>query len=155
MHNAFSHVFLKGGRHAEGHVAKPTFELVVPHPPVGLHVPRKFAALRTGVRTQLTSVWFLARVTSSVHRQVAAVLEDFSTILAGVVPPPPNQVLPCIRVEDGIEPTLLGESLDGAGFHGRHLHPHWKRRQGMSFRLVLLWPRLPLPLPLMVGEPPW
>ena len=85
MHNAFSHVFLKGGRHAERHLAKPTLELVVPHPPVGLHVPRKLAALRTGVRTQLTPVWFLARVTSPVHRQVAAVLENFSAELATVV----------------------------------------------------------------------
>lgn len=134
MHNAFSHVFLKSGRHAERHVAKPTFELIVPHPSVGLHVPRKLAALRTGVRTQLTSVWFLARVTSPVHRQVAAVLENFSAILAGVVSSAPNQVLPCIGVEDGIKPTLLGESLDGTGFHGRHLHPHWKRWQGDVFQ---------------------
>ena len=134
MHNAFSHVFLKGGRHAERHLAKPTLELVVPHPPVGLHVPRKLAALRTGVRTQLTPVWFLAGVTSPVHRQVAAVLENFSTILAGVVSSAPNQVLPGIRVKDGIEPTLLGESLDGTGFHGGHLHPHGKRRQGNVFQ---------------------
>ena len=133
MHNAFSHVFLKGGRHAEGHIAEPTFELVVPHPAVGLHVPRQLAALRTGVRTQLTPVWFLAGVTSPVHRQVAAVLEDFSTILAGVVSSPPNQVLPCIRVKYGIKPTLLGESLDGAGFHGGHLHAHGERWQGNVF----------------------
>ena len=134
MHNAFSHVFLKSGRDAEGHVAKPTLELVVPHPPVGLHVPRQLAALRTGIRTQLTPVWFLAGVTSPVHRQVAAVLEDFSTVLAGVVSSSPNQVLPCIRVKDGIEPALLGESLDGTGFHGGHLHPHWKRWQGNVFQ---------------------
>jgi len=134
MHNAFSHVFLKGGRNAERHVAKPTFELVVPHPPVRLHVPRQLAALRTGVRTQLTPVWFLAGVTPPVHRQVAAVLENFSTILAGVVPSSPNQVLPCIRVKDGIETALLGKSLDGTGFHGGHLHPHWKRGQGNVFQ---------------------
>ena len=68
MHNAFSHVFLKGGRHAEGHIAEPTFELVVPHPAVGLHVPRQLAALRTGVRAQLTPVRLFASVTSPVHR---------------------------------------------------------------------------------------
>ena len=130
MHDALPHVLLKGGRHAEGHVAKPTFELVVPHPAVGLHVPRQLAALRTGVRTQLTSVRLLAGVAPPVHSQVAAVLEDFSTILARVVPPSPDQVLPGVRVEDGIESALLGESLDGAGLHGGHLHPNWKRGQG-------------------------
>ena len=98
MHNAFSHVFLKGGRHAERHLAKPTLELVVPHPPVGLHVPRKLAALRTGVRTQLTPVWFLARVTSPVHRQVAAVLENFSTKLATVIPTVAQQLLSSLQM---------------------------------------------------------
>jgi hypothetical protein len=39
MHNALSHVLLEGARHTEGHLAKPTFELVVAHAAVGLHVP--------------------------------------------------------------------------------------------------------------------
>ena len=98
MHDAFSHVFLKGGRHAERHVAKPAFELIVPHPPVRLHVPRKFAALCTGVRTQLTPVWFLACVTSPVHRQVAAVLEDFSAKLTTVIPPVAQQLLARLEI---------------------------------------------------------
>ena len=130
MNDALPHVLLKGGRHAEGHVAKPTFELVVPHPAVGLHVPRQLAALGARVRAKLSLVRLLAGVAPPVHSQVAAVLEDFSTILAGVIPPSPDQVLPGVRVEDGIESALLGESLDGAGLHGGHLHPNWKRGQG-------------------------
>ena len=122
MHDALPHVLLKGGRHAEGHVTKPTFELVVPHPPVGLHVPRQLAALRTGVRTQLTSVWFLARVTSPVHRQVAAVLENLSAVLARVVAAPADQVLTNIRVKDSVKSALLSQSPDSTWLHGGHLH---------------------------------
>ena len=106
---------------------------------MGLHVPRQLAALRAGVRTQLTPVRLLARVAPPVHSQVAAVLEDFSTILAGVVSPSPDQVLPGVRVEDGIESALLGESLDGAGFHGGHLHPHGERWQGNVFEARSSW----------------
>ena len=40
VHNALPHVLLQGGGDAEGHVAEPALELVVPHPAVGLHVPR-------------------------------------------------------------------------------------------------------------------
>ena len=99
VHNALPHVLLQGGGDAEGHVAEPALELVVPHPSVGLHVPRQLAALRTGVRTQLTSVRLLAGVAPPVHSQVAAVLEDFSAKLAGVVTAPRDELLPGLRVK--------------------------------------------------------
>ena len=93
VHDALPHVLLQGGGDAEGHVAEPALELVVPHPAVGLHVPRQLAALSTRVRTELAPVRLLPRVTSSVHGQVAAVLEDFSAKLATVIPPVAQQLL--------------------------------------------------------------
>ena len=93
MHDALPHVLLKGGRHAEGHVAKPTFELVVPHPAVGLHVPGELAALGTGVGAELALVRFLSSVRSPVHRQVGAVLENLPAVLAGVLTTTSNQFL--------------------------------------------------------------
>ena len=53
---------------------------------MGLHVPCQLAALRARVRAKLTLVRLLARVAPLVHRQVAAVLENFSTELATVIP---------------------------------------------------------------------
>ena len=111
VHNALPHVLLQGGGDAEGHVAEPALELVVPHPSVGLHVPGQFAA----------------------------VLEHLSTELARVVAAPADQVLPCVRVKDSVEAALLGESLDGAGFHGGHLHAHGERWQGNVFEARPSW----------------
>merc|ERR1719158_348210 len=85
MHYTFSHVFLKGTRHTKWHFTKTTFELVVPHPPMSLHMSCKFAALCTRVRTELTVVRFLPSVTSPVYCQVAAVLKYFSTIFTSIV----------------------------------------------------------------------
>jgi len=133
VHDALPHVLLQGGGDAEGHVAEPALELVVPHPAVGLHVPRQFAALSTRVGTELAPVRLLPRVTSPVHGQVAAVLEHFPAELARVVAAPADQVLPCVRVKDSVEAALLGEGLDGAGFHGGHLHAHGERWQGNVF----------------------
>ena len=122
VHDALPHVLLQGGGDAEGHVAEPALELVVPHPAVGLHVPRQLAALSTRVRTELALVRFLPRVTSSVHGQVAAVLEHFPAELARVVAAPANQVLANIRVKDSVKSALLSQSPDSTWLHGGHLH---------------------------------
>ena len=122
VHDALPHVLLQGGGDAEGHVAEPALELVVPHPAVGLHVPRQFAALSTRVGTELAPVRLLPRVTSSVHGQVAAVLENLSTELARVVAAPADQVLANIRVKDSVKSALLSQSPDSTWLHGGHLH---------------------------------
>ena len=51
---------------------------------MGLEVPRQFAALGALVLTQPALVRLLPRMASPVHRQIAAVLENFATELAGV-----------------------------------------------------------------------
>ena len=51
---------------------------------MSLEVPGEFAALGALVVTQPALVRLLPRVASPVHRQVAAVLENFATKLAGV-----------------------------------------------------------------------
>ena len=122
VHDALPHVLLQGGGDAEGHVAEPALELVVPHPAMGLHVPRQFAALSTRVGAELALVRFLPRVTSPVHGQVAAVLEHFPAELARVVAAPADQVLANIRVKDSVKSALLSQSPDSTWLHGGHLH---------------------------------
>ena len=51
---------------------------------MGLHVPCQLAALRARVRAKLTLVWLHARVALLVQRQVAAVLEKFSSKISGL-----------------------------------------------------------------------
>ena len=85
MHDAFSHVLFKGACNAERHLTKPAFELIVAHPAMSLHVSGQLAALSAGVGTQLAGIRFLSRMTSSMHCQVAAVLKNLSTVLAGIV----------------------------------------------------------------------
>ena len=147
MHNAFSHVLFKGACNAERHLTKPTFELIVAHPAVGLHVSGQLAALSAGVGTQLAGIRFLSRMTSSVHCQVAAVLKNLSTVLAGVVPAPTNQVLSCIRVKNGVEPSFLRQGLDSAWFHSWHLHSVGKGGKGNVFQAAP-------PAPLHPCSPP-
>ena len=65
---------------------------------MGLHVPCQLAALRARVRAKLTLVWLHARVALLVHRQVAAVLEDFSAKLATVIPPVAQQLLARLEI---------------------------------------------------------
>ena len=79
-------MLLKGAGNGEGHITEGATEPVHARLAMGLHVPRQFAALRARVRAKLTLVRLLARVAPLVHRQVAAVLENFSTKLATVIP---------------------------------------------------------------------
>ena len=89
--------------------------------PVGLHVPCKLAALSARVRAKLTFVRLFARVTSSVNGQVAPVLENLSAKLARVVPPVGDDLPPVLRVEEGLDLTLLHDRLDCARLHRRQV----------------------------------
>ena len=122
VHDALPHVLLQGGGDAEGHVAEPALELVVPHPAVGLHVPRQFAALSTRVGTELALVRFLSRVRPPVHRQVGTVLENLPAVLAGVLTTTSDEIFSGFWIKYGIQSSFLGEGPDGAGFHGRDGH---------------------------------
>lgn len=83
----FLHVFLQRAVDAEGHVADVAAVHILSKLPVGLHVACQLGALGAGVAAQVAFVGPFARVAASVHRQVAAVLEDLATVLAGVIPP--------------------------------------------------------------------
>jgi len=116
--DALSHVLLKGRRHAERHLAETTLENIFAHPTVGFHMARQLATLCAAVRAHLTLVRLLSCVTSSVHSQVGAVLEDLAAELAGVVASSGDQVLSRLGVEDRVESAFLSQRLDCTWFNG-------------------------------------
>ena len=83
---ALAHVFLQGAGDGEGHITEGAAKPVHAGLAVGLHVPGQLAALSARIRAEFALVRLLARVAPLVHRQVAAVLENFSTELATVIP---------------------------------------------------------------------
>ena len=92
-------MLLQSAGDGEGHITEGTSEPVHAGLAVGLHVPRQLAALRTGVRAKLTLVRLLSRVAPLVHSQVAAVLENFSTKLATVIPTVAQQLLSGLQIQ--------------------------------------------------------
>ena len=96
---ALAHVFLQGAGDGEGHITEGAAKPVHAGLAVGLHVSGQLAALSARVRAKLTFVRLLSRVAPLVHSQVAAVLEDFSAKLAGVVTAPRDELLPGLRVK--------------------------------------------------------
>ena len=88
-------------------------------------MPCQLAALGAGVGAEFALVRLLARVTSPVNGQVAAVLERLSTVFAGVVAASPNQVLANIGVKDSVKSALLSQSPHSTWLHRWHLHPIW------------------------------
>jgi len=115
-------VLLQSARDTEGHVAEPALHDVLPSPTVGLHVPGELAALGTGVGTQLTLVRLLSRVRSPVDCQVGTVLENLPTVLASVLTTTSDEIFSGFWIKYGVQSSFLGESPDGAGFHGRDGH---------------------------------
>ena len=92
-------MLLKGCMLAEGHSTKVALEHLLPGAlAVGLHVSGQLAALSARVRAKLTLVRLLAGVAPLVHRQVAAVLENFSTKLATVIPTVAQQLLSSLQM---------------------------------------------------------
>ena len=92
-------MLLKGCVLAEGHSTKVAVEhLLACALAVGLHVSRQLAALGARVRAKLTFVRLLSRVAPLVHSQVAAVLENFSTKLATVIPTVAQQLLSGLQI---------------------------------------------------------
>ena len=67
--------------------------------PFNSYSPREFTALGAGIAAHLTLIGFLSRVRPPVYGQVGAVLEHFTTELAGVVTAPGYQLLPSLRVK--------------------------------------------------------
>merc|ERR1711899_144508 len=113
--STFPHVLLQSCMLAEWHSTEVALEnLLADALPVGLHVPRQLAALSARVRAKLTFVRLFSRVTSSVNSQVAPVLENLSANLARVVPPVGDPLPPVLRVEEGLDLTLLHDRLDCA-----------------------------------------
>ena len=123
-------MFLQGARHTEGHLAEPALERVVARPAVCLHVPGELAGLGAGVGAELALVRLLPGVGAPVHRQVGAVLEHLAAILAGVLPPPPYQLLSGRGIKDGVQPTFLSQGLDGTGLHRGQLNTRGQWGQG-------------------------
>lgn len=123
-------MFLQGARHTEGHLAEPALERVVARPAVCLHVPGELAGLGAGVGAELALVRLLPGVGAPVHRQVGAVLEHLAAILAGVLPPPPYQLLSGGGIKDGVKATFLGQGLDGTWLHRGQLNTRGKWGQG-------------------------
>ena len=94
-------MLLQSAGDGEGHITEGTTEPVHAGLAMGLHVPRQLAALGARVRAKLTLVRLLAGVAPLVHRQVAAVLENFSAKLATVIPTVAQQLfsgLQCANV---------------------------------------------------------
>jgi len=116
--HALSHVLLKSRRHAERHLAETTLENVFAHSAVGFHVPRQLAALRAAVSAHLTLVRLFSCVTSPVHCQVGAILEDLAAELASIVAASRDQIFSRLRVENCIKPSLLCQRLDSTWFDG-------------------------------------
>ena len=87
LDDALAHVFLQRRRDREGHLAEAAAVDVLAEPAVGLHVTGQLGALGARVAAQFTFIRFLARVRSPVHRQIAAVFEDFAAEFARVVAP--------------------------------------------------------------------
>ena len=95
---ALAHVFLQGAGDGEGHITEGAAKPVHAGLAVGLHVPGQLAALSARIRAKFALVRLLARVAPLVHGQVAAVLEDFSTKLATVIPPVAQQLLARLEI---------------------------------------------------------
>ena len=91
-------MLLQSAGDGEGHITEGTSEPVHAGLAVGLHVPGQLAALRARVRAKLTLVRLLSRVAPLVHSQVAAVLENFSTKLATVIPTVAQQLLSGLQI---------------------------------------------------------
>ena len=129
---------------AEGHSTKVTLEhlLVAGSLAVGLHVSGQLATLSARVRAKLAFVRFLSCVTSSVHRQVAAILKHFSAELTGIVLPTGHQLPAVLWVEKSLYLTFLHDRLDGARLHWRKVRGQkeglldWLLRSGISKQLA-------------------
>ena len=91
-------MLLQSAGDGEGHITEGTSEPVHAGLAVGLHVPRQLAALCARVRAKLTLVRLFPRVAPLVHRQVAAVLENFSAKLATVIPTVAQQLLSSLEI---------------------------------------------------------
>ena len=92
-------MLLQSAGDGEGHITEGTTEPVHAGLAMGLHVPRQLAALCARVRAKLTLVRLLAGVAPLVHRQVAAVLENFSTKLATVIPTVAQQLFSGLQMQ--------------------------------------------------------
>ena len=91
-------MLLQGAGDGEWHITEGTSEAVHPRLAVGLHVSRQFAALCARIRAKFTLVRLLPRVAPFVHGQVAAVLENFSTKLATVIPTVAQKLLSGLKI---------------------------------------------------------
>ena len=91
-------MLLKSAGDGEGHITEGTTEPVHARLAMGLHVPGQLAALGARVGAKLALVRLLAGVAPLVHRQVTAVLENFSTKLTTVIPTVAQQLLPSLQM---------------------------------------------------------
>lgn len=83
--HAFSHVLLERAWNRKRHAAELASVDIFPHASVRAHVPCELARLSAGVVAHAAFVRLLPGVASPMNCQIAAVLEDLTTIFALVI----------------------------------------------------------------------